>query len=150
VPFHPTFVSQGAAFGQYLLDNRPNATIAIQYLKDDLGRDFLRGFKSALGDQATKLIIREVSHEQTDPTVDGQIVELKATGAEVLVQFTTTRFIAQGIRKVAELGWKLTYIIAATNYEPGSLPRSCRRLSSKAKRRKPNWIDQLESRDNSL
>ena len=113
VPFHPTFVSQGAAFGQYLLDSKPNATIAIQYLNDDLGRDFLRGFKAALGDQAAKLILREVSHEQADPTVDGQIVELKATGAEVLVQFTTSRFVAQGIRKVAELGWKPTYIIAS-------------------------------------
>jgi branched-chain amino acid transport system substrate-binding protein len=113
VPFHPTFVSQGAAFGQYLITNKPDARIAIQYLNDDLGRDFLRGLKAGLGEQAAKLIVREVSHELTDPTVDGQIVELKATGAEVLVQFTTSRFVAQGIRKVAELGWKPTYIIAS-------------------------------------
>jgi branched-chain amino acid transport system substrate-binding protein len=113
VPFHPTFVSQGAAFGQFLINERPTAKIAVQYLNDDLGRDFLRGLKSGLGEQAAKLIVREVSHELTDPTVDGQIVELKATGAEVLVQFTTSRFVAQGIRKVAELGWKPTHIIAS-------------------------------------
>ena len=113
VPFHPTFVSQGAAFGQYLIDAKPGARIAVQYLNDDLGRDFLRGLKAGLGEQAAKLIVREVSHELTDPTVDGQIVELKATGAEVLVQFTTSRFVAQGIRKVAELGWKPTHIIAS-------------------------------------
>lgn len=113
VPFHPTFVSQGAAFGQYLLSDKPDAKIAVQYLNDDLGRDFLRGLKAGLGEQAAKLIVREVSHELTDPTVDGQIVELKATGAEVLVQFTTSRFVAQGIRKVAELGWKPTHIIAS-------------------------------------
>jgi branched-chain amino acid transport system substrate-binding protein len=113
IPFHPTFVSQGAAFGQYLMNDKPNARIAVQYLNDDLGRDFLRGLKAGLGEQAAKLIVREVSHELTDPTVDGQIVELKATNAEVLVQFTTSRFVAQGIRKVAELGWKPTHIIAS-------------------------------------
>src|SRR5580692_4289236 len=45
VPFHPTFVSQGAAFGQYLISDKPDARIAVQYLNDDLGRDFLRGLK---------------------------------------------------------------------------------------------------------
>src|SRR5882757_11037487 len=88
VPFHPTFVSQGAAYGQYLIDHRPNAKIAVHYLNDDLGRDFLRGLRTALGGQE-KLIIRQIPHELTDPTIDAAIVELRATGAEVLVQLTT-------------------------------------------------------------
>jgi len=112
VPFHPTFVSQGAAYGQYLIDHRPNAKIAVHYLNDDLGRDFLRGLRTALGGQE-KLIIRQIPHELTDPTIDAAIVELRATGADVLVQLTTSKFVAQGIRKVAELGWKPTYIIAS-------------------------------------
>jgi branched-chain amino acid transport system substrate-binding protein len=112
VPFHPTFVSQGAAYGQYLIDRRPNAKIAVHYLNDDLGRDFLRGLRTGLGGQE-KLIIKQIPHELTDPTIDGAIVELRATGADVLVQLTTSKFVAQGIRKVAELGWKPTYIIAS-------------------------------------
>jgi len=120
VPFHPTFVSQGAAYGQYLLEAKPGAKIAIHYMNDDLGRDFTRGFKMALGDQADKLIVREVTHELTDPTIEGQIVDLKASGAEILCQFTTSRFVAQGIRKVAELGWKPTYIIASIASAIGS------------------------------
>jgi ABC-type branched-subunit amino acid transport system substrate-binding protein len=120
VPFHPTFVSQGAAYGNYLLETTPDARIAIQYLNDDLGRDFTRGLKSALGDKASRMIVRELSHEFSDPTIDGQIADLKASGADVLCQFTTSRFVAQGIRKVAELGWKPTHIIASIASAIGS------------------------------
>jgi len=48
--------------------------------------------------------VRELAHEFANPTIDGQIVDLKTSGADVVCQFTTSPFVAQGIRKVAELG----------------------------------------------
>src|SRR5260370_2221753 len=52
------------------------------------------------------MIVREVSNELTDPSVDSQIIDLKGAGADTLVQFTTSKFAAQGIRKAYDLGWR--------------------------------------------
>src|SRR4051794_34660247 len=41
-----------------------------------------------------------------DPTIDSQIVKLKASGADVLIIAATPKFAAQSIRKVFEIGWK--------------------------------------------
>jgi branched-chain amino acid transport system substrate-binding protein len=49
VPFYPIYVAQSAAFGKYILKEKPDARIAVQYLNDDLGKDYLRGLKKGLG-----------------------------------------------------------------------------------------------------
>jgi branched-chain amino acid transport system substrate-binding protein len=111
VPFYPTYVGQGAVFGKYLLANKAASKIAVHYVNDDLGKDFLRGLKQGLGGRASDMIVKELSHEMTEPTIENQIVELKTTGADVFVQFSASKFGAQAIRKVASLGWKPTFII---------------------------------------
>lgn len=113
VPLYPTFVAQGISFGRYILAKNPNAKIAVLYINDDLGKDFLRGLQTGLGDKAKSMIVRAVSHELTDPTVETQIIDLKSTGADTLLQFTTPKFAAQGIRKVADLGWKPMHFLAS-------------------------------------
>src|ERR1700732_3821212 len=78
---------------------------------DDLGRDYITGLKSGLGDKAASLIIGEVSYELTDPTIDSQIVKLKSLGADLLYDASTPKFAAQAIKKVADLGWKPVHIL---------------------------------------
>ncbi len=111
IPFYPIYSAQGAAFGKYILKENPNAKIAVQYVNDDLGKDFLRGLKKGLVDKATSMIVKEVSHELTEPTIDNQITDCKASGADVLVQLTYAKFAAQGIRKVGALGWHPLHIV---------------------------------------
>jgi branched-chain amino acid transport system substrate-binding protein len=111
VPFYPIYVAQGAALGKYILQQKPDARIAVQYVNDDLGKDFLRGLKSGLGDKAASSIVKEISHEITEPTIDNQVVDCKAAGADVFVQLTYSKFAAQGIRKVAALGWHPLHVI---------------------------------------
>ena len=111
IPFYPIYSAQGATFGKYILKEKPNAKIAVQYVNDDLGKDFLRGLKKGLGDKATGMIVKEVSHELSEPTIDNQITDCKASGADVLVQLTYSKFAAQGIRKVGALGWHPLHIV---------------------------------------
>lgn len=113
VPLYPTYVGQGTVFANYILETKPGARIAVVYLNDDLGKDFLIGLKNGLGDKAKTMIVREVSHELTDPSIDSQIIDLKGSGADTLLQFTTPKFAAQGIRKVSDLGWKPLHILAS-------------------------------------
>ena len=76
------------------------------YQNDDYGKDYLKGLKDGLGDKAKSMIVAEAPYEITDPTVDSQIVNLKAAGADVFFNVTTPKFAAQAIRKAAEIGWK--------------------------------------------
>jgi len=120
VPFYPSYIAQGAVFGRYLLKAKPNAKIAVQYVNDDLGKDYLRGLKLGLGDRASQMIVKEISHEMTEPTIESQVVELKLSGADVFVQLSASKFAAQAIRKVASLGWQPTFIINSNSSSVGA------------------------------
>lgn len=113
VPLYPSYVAQGEIYGNYIRAKKPNAKIVVLYENDDLGKDYVRGLKKGLGEKAATMIVKERAHELSDPSVEGVVVELNATGADVFVQFTTPKFAAQSIRKVAALGWKPLQIIAS-------------------------------------
>lgn len=110
IPFYPIYVAQGAALGAFILSEKPDAKIAVQYVNDDLGKDFLRGLKKGLGSKESA-IVKEVAHEITEPTIENQVADCKASGADVFVQLTYSKFAAQGIRKVAALGWKPLHVV---------------------------------------
>ena len=58
----------------------------------------------------------EATYEPTDPTIDSQIVKLKASGADVLFMHAIPKQAAQAIRKIGEIGWKPEmFFLAATS-----------------------------------
>ncbi|WP_050405131.1 ABC transporter substrate-binding protein [Bradyrhizobium embrapense] len=111
-PFYPPYAQEAKIYAKYIAKELPNAKIGVIYQNDDFGKDYLKGFKEGLGEKAG-LIVKELSYEVTDPTIDSQIVNLKASGADVLMTITTPKFGAQAIRKVADLGWKPTHFIVS-------------------------------------
>mgnify|MGYP002713671994 CR=1 FL=1 len=111
IAFNPNYQSEGRIYAKYILANHPNAKIGIFYQNDDLGRDYIAGLKSGLGDKAASMIVAEVSYELTDPTVDSQIVKLKAASVDLLYDASTPKFAAQAIRKVADLDWHPVHIL---------------------------------------
>ena len=108
--FNPNYQSEGRIYGQYILKNHPTARIGILYQNDDLGRDYVTGLKEALGSKAATMIVAGFL-ELTDPTIDSQIVRLKAAGADLLYDASTPKFAAQAIKKAADLGWKPVHIL---------------------------------------
>jgi branched-chain amino acid transport system substrate-binding protein len=66
-------------------------------------------------------IIAEAVYELTDPTIDSQIVTLKTSGADVLLNASTPKFAAQTIRKMAEIGWKPVHLLARPSNSVGSV-----------------------------
>jgi branched-chain amino acid transport system substrate-binding protein len=94
----------------------------VLYQNDDLGKDYLRGLQSGLGDRANSMIVKAVSYELTDPTIDSQIITLKASGANVFFDASSPKFAAQAIRKAFELDWRPTYFLSLTgNSVPAAL-----------------------------
>ena len=126
----PTQETETAAFARYIVESRSNPRIAVLYQNDDFGKDYLKWFKVALGKRASQLIVAVASYETSDPTVDSQVVTLKASGADVFVNFSSAKFAAQAIRKVSDIGWKPLHILVGASrsvaavLHPAGLERS--------------------------
>lgn len=119
---YPPYQMEGRIFAKFILSNKPNAKLGIFSQNDDAGRDYVRGLKEGLGDRAAQIIVKEVTYEPTDPTVDSQIVALKASGADTLFTMAIPKYGAQAIRKVAELGWKpLNFVVSVASSIKGTL-----------------------------
>jgi ABC-type branched-subunit amino acid transport system substrate-binding protein len=114
-----SFVSETRNFAHFIEQTAPNAKIAVLYQNDDYGKDHLNTLKETLGDKAKTMIVGEASYESTDSTVDSQIIALKQTGADVLLDISLPKFGAQAIRKTAEIGWKPLHIVS---YPTSSIP----------------------------
>jgi branched-chain amino acid transport system substrate-binding protein len=99
------FRYEARLYARYALARNPNAKFAVISQNDDFGRDYLLGLKDVLGDKYDSLVTG-ATYEVQDPTIDSQIVKLKASGADVLLIAATPKFAAQSIRKVYEIGWK--------------------------------------------
>jgi ABC-type branched-subunit amino acid transport system substrate-binding protein len=57
------------------------------------------------------MIVAEAAYEVSDPTVDSQILKLRAAGATLLFSAATPKQAAQAIRKTFEIGWKPVHIL---------------------------------------
>jgi branched-chain amino acid transport system substrate-binding protein len=119
----PSYRVESRIYAHYILENLPDAKIAVLYQNDDFGKDYLEGLREGLGDQADKLIVARQSYETTDPTVDSQIVALQASGANVLLTAAIPKFAAQAIRKVYDIGWKPTHFLSSVANAVGSVMR---------------------------
>lgn len=111
IAYNPNYQAEAHIYAKYILANHPNAKIAILYQNDDLGKDYVKGLKDGLGAKAASMIVAEKSYELSDPTVDSQMVTLKASGADLFYNMTTPKFGAQAIKKAAELDWHPVQIL---------------------------------------
>ncbi|HWX61999.1 MAG TPA: ABC transporter substrate-binding protein [Bradyrhizobium sp.] len=104
------FRYEARLYARYALEKNPNAKFAVISQNDDYGRDYLLGLKDVLGDNYDS-VVTGATYEVTDPTIDSQVVRLKASGADVFVIAATPKFAAQAIRKAHEIGWRpLTFL----------------------------------------
>jgi ABC-type branched-subunit amino acid transport system substrate-binding protein len=119
--WQPNYQTEAKIYAQYVLKNKPNAKIAVLYQNDDYGKDYLKGFRDGLGDKAKTMIVKEVSYETSDPTVDSQIIQLQASGADTFFNITTPKFAAQAIRKAYDIGWKPLHLLNNVSSSVGSV-----------------------------
>jgi branched-chain amino acid transport system substrate-binding protein len=109
--FFISYQVEGHIYAAYILKNRPDAKIAVLYQNDDFGKDYRKGLVDGLGAKAASMIKIEATYETTDPTVDSQIIQLQASGCDVLVTVAIPKFGSLAIRKMAEIGWKPLHIL---------------------------------------
>jgi len=118
--WQPNYQTEGTIYAQHILKNTPNAKIGILYQNDDFGKDVLQGFKSGLGAK-TGMIVKEVTYEVSDPTVDSQMTQLQSSGADTFINITTPKFAAMAIRKAYDSGWKPVHYVNNVGAAVGSV-----------------------------
>jgi branched-chain amino acid transport system substrate-binding protein len=111
---------EGFVPGKYIEGATPGAKIAVLYQNDDFGRDLLSGLTAALG-TASGAIVAKATYDVGAPTIDSQILQLKASGADHVMSFTTPKYTAQAIRRVAETGWKAKVFIPQSSASVGGV-----------------------------
>jgi branched-chain amino acid transport system substrate-binding protein len=98
---------EARVYGKQILATNPNAKVGILYQNDDYGKDYLRGLKATAG----KAVISEITYEQTDPTVDSQVLALKSAGVDTVLLAAYSKQVSQALRKMDDLNWKpLVYL----------------------------------------
>ena len=130
-----SFRSEARNYARHALAAKASARFAILAQNDDFGRDYIAGVRDVLGpdfDARTTVATYEVA----DPTIDSQVIALKATGADVLIGAVTPKFAAQMIRGVHEIGWKPMFFLSnvaiwiSSVMEPAGVERGIGILSS--------------------
>lgn len=111
--WQPSYQSEGRIYAKYILASKPTGRLAVFYQNDDAGKDYLKGLKEGLGAKAASMIVMEDNYEVSEPTIDTHIVKLKGSGADVLLNFSSPKFTAQAIRKMAEIEWKPLHIVSS-------------------------------------
>ena len=117
--WQPNYQSEARIYAKYLLDKHPAGKIGILYQNDDYGKDYVKGLKDGLAGKMP--IVAELPYEPADPTVDSQIINLKASGADIFFNVTTPKFAAQAIRKAAEIGWRPVHLLNNVSTSVGSV-----------------------------
>jgi branched-chain amino acid transport system substrate-binding protein len=119
--WQPSYGTEARIFARYVLENLPDAKIAVLYQNDDFGKDYVNGMRAGLGDKAGKMIVATQSYETTDPTVDSQVSALQASGADVLLTAAIPKFTTLAIRKVYDIGWRPTQFVNSVSTSVGSV-----------------------------
>jgi branched-chain amino acid transport system substrate-binding protein len=119
--WQPNYQTEGQVYARHILKTKPDAKIGILFQNDDYGKDYVKGLKDGLADKAKSMIVSEVSYEVSEPTVDSQIVQLQASGANVFFNVATPKFAAQAIRKAYDIGWKPVHYLNNVSTSVGSV-----------------------------
>ncbi|MDB5567246.1 MAG: Branched-chain amino acid transporter substrate-binding protein [Tardiphaga sp.] len=117
----PSYQNEGRIWAAWILENHPDAKIGMMFQNDDMGKDYTTGVREGLGDKADKMIVVQASFETSSPTVDSQIVQIKAANPDIFLNIASPKFAAQAIKKVAELGWKPVHMLVNVSQSVASV-----------------------------
>jgi branched-chain amino acid transport system substrate-binding protein len=123
VPGMPSYSLEGRVYARWLLENMPNAKIAVLMQNDDFGRDYLQGLQQGLGAKSKDMIVAVGTYETTDASVDSQVVTLKASGADAFVSLTNGKYTVQSLRKAHDIDWKPQIFLPLGSSSPTAIIR---------------------------
>jgi ABC-type branched-subunit amino acid transport system substrate-binding protein len=111
-----SFYAEGRLYAQHLAKTKRGAKVAVLYEASDYGRDLLAGFRAGLGERAS--IVATQTYEVTDTDLTSQVVQLKRSGASVLMVFALPKQTIAGLLAASRLDWRPTTYVSAVSVDP--------------------------------
>jgi branched-chain amino acid transport system substrate-binding protein len=102
---NPAIATEVHIYARRILATKPDAKIGLLFQNDSLGKTFQTALREGLGAEHAAMMVKDVSYEVADPTVDSQIVSLQEAGVDTLIIGATSKAAAQAIRKAYDIGW---------------------------------------------
>jgi branched-chain amino acid transport system substrate-binding protein len=107
IGWQPDYVAEGRLYGTDIRKNHPNAKIAVLYQNDSYGKDYVNGFKAALGTaNVRRQIVREEAYELGSGAPQSALIRLRGSGADTLMIFVTPTPTIQTYAVLRALNWK--------------------------------------------
>ncbi len=109
------YTIEGKILGQYIKQHFAGKKVGVLYQNDDFGGGGLAGIKDEL---PASQIVSAQPYEPTSTTLAPQITALKASGAQVLVEYTVPIFTAIAQLTSFTLGWHPQLVVSNVGIDP--------------------------------
>jgi len=120
--FVPIYQNEGAAFGKLLTASKDQHKVAILSQNDDYGKGYVSGFKDAIKGASNISVVGEQTYEATDTSVDAQLTQLAASGADVFFNaMSVTPLTISSLQKAQQIGWKPSWFLPSNTSSPTAI-----------------------------
>jgi len=120
--FVPIYQNEGEAFGKLLASSSAPHKVAILSQNDDYGKGYVEGFMAGIKGASNITVVKELTYEATDTSVDAQLTELASTGADVFFNaMSITPLVISSLNKAQSLGWKPSWFLPSNTSSPGAI-----------------------------
>jgi branched-chain amino acid transport system substrate-binding protein len=120
--FVPKYQNEGEAMGKLLATATGAHKVAILSQNDDYGKGYVEGFKSGIKGKDNISVVKELTYEATDTSVDAQITELASSGADVFFNaMSVTPLMISSLQKAQQLNWKPSWFLPSNTSSPGAI-----------------------------
>jgi branched-chain amino acid transport system substrate-binding protein len=111
IGWQPDYIAEGRLYGLHAKANNAGKKIGVIYQNDDYGKDYLYGFRAALGKKyADANVVAQEAVEPTATSAASQITRIKAAGAQILAVFQLPTPTVRSIATAKALGLNLDQI----------------------------------------
>ena len=109
--WQPDYTAEGRLYGLHLKANNRGKKIGVIYQNDAYGKDYLYGFRAALGKAyADANVVAEEPIEATATSAASQIAKIKAAGAQVFAVFQLPNPTLRSVATAKALGLNVDQI----------------------------------------
>ncbi|PRY48006.1 amino acid/amide ABC transporter substrate-binding protein (HAAT family) [Geodermatophilus tzadiensis] len=120
--FVPIYQNEGEAFGELLASSGQDHKVAILSQNDDYGEGYVEGFTSAIEGADNIEVVEQLTYEATDTSVDAQITQLAASGADVVFNaMSQVPLVVSALQKAQQLNWKPSWFLPSNTSSPGAV-----------------------------
>lgn len=119
MPYLPSFFGEARLYGRHLVQTRRGARIGVLHEASEYGREMLAGLRAGIGAKAR--VVGTETYEVTDIDLTSQIVQLRRSGANVLMLFSLPRQTIGAFIAAGRLGWNPKTYVNAVSADPAVL-----------------------------